>query len=208
MNLLNSYLFLLSAFSSYNIQTTKAERPPFPIVRFTKTWNKLTRKQKVAAKILDYEQSTWDYPETDNAASWDMEVAAFKKKFRKLSKKSRKALEGVIGFRPKNAEEAFTELAKVIGFDKTAEYTVEEMWDCWHDHYSSYSWDELKEEEVVEYYEALGWTQNVWDGGKIEKPESENTYWVSLDDVEKAAASNLCFTQKLWDNEEPLPIIR
>merc|ERR1719411_2154204 len=119
MNLLNSYLFLLSALSSYNIQTTEAFRVAFPEFRFTKTWEELTDKDLRRVKQLGYEELTWNYPEDDDVQSWDLEMLDFKN------------------------DRVFKRLAKYIGFDGKIN-TQEEMWDCWHDHYYSYSWEDLE----------------------------------------------------------------
>ena len=47
--------------------------------------------------------------------------------------------------------------AAAMGFD-------EAVWDCYQNHYDGYEWSELVDIGVVQYFEALGWDENCWNG--------------------------------------------
>ena len=84
--------------------------------------------------------------------------------------------------------------AGTIGFDEIT-------WDCWVNHYYGYDWSELITEEVVGCYEALGWTQSVWDNAVEESayPDSESKAWTELSEQQRDGATRLCFFEDLWD---------
>ena len=75
-------------------------------------------------------------------------------------------------------------------------------WDYWINHYDGYEWDELEGVEnpfgqsVKELLETLGWDQESWDDkeGTTEIPESECSFWITLDPMQKWA-----YTQLGWD---------
>ena len=75
-------------------------------------------------------------------------------------------------------------------------------WDYWINHYDGYEWDDLEGVEnpfglsVKELLETLGWDQESWDDkeGTTEIPESECSFWLTLDPMQKWA-----YTQLGWD---------
>lgn len=84
--------------------------------------------------------------------------------------------------------------ANVIGFvDPEGE-----VWDCFQNHYDDYDWKDLVQYNLSEYYIALGWTKEAWDG-KVPPPPSENTTWANLTVTEQSAAHELCFFVNTWD---------
>ena len=80
---------------------------------------------------------------------------------------------------------------KVIGMNEVT-------WDCYMNHYEDFSWEELEEEEVQEWYEVLGWTERAWESG-IDEPTTEEEDWDELSDEQRLAAENICFFRETWD---------
>ena len=90
-----------------------------------------------------------------------------------------------------------------LGFD-------ERSWDCHVNHYGDYDWNELEERNLHIYYEGLGWNSNLWNNdGTV---GSDEMFWEELSETERTMATQLCYTQELWDGlsfEEwtrPLPV--
>jgi len=83
-----------------------------------------------------------------------------------------------------------------LGFD-------ENSWDCWINHFLGYRWEDLVQYEIVDSYEALGWTQNMWESYD-ESPASSSKAWRVLSDGEKQAAANLCYLPETWDGQSLL----
>jgi len=77
------------------------------------------------------------------------------------------------------------------------------QWDCWMNHYTSYKWEDMEEEGVACYWEALGWTKHMWDNGK-KGPRSMHKDWDELSRSERAAAQVLCYTQSTWEEDKCL----
>jgi hypothetical protein len=86
-------------------------------------------------------------------------------------------------------------------------------WDCWINHYDSYSWADLMTSEIDEHFIGLGWSEASWvdDEGEVGPPASEEKQWHELNDVEQYHATELCFIQENWDkidmtsNDGPFP---
>lgn len=74
----------------------------------------------------------------------------------------------------------------------------EDQWDCFINHFTSYTWAELDQFGHQSAYETLGWTEDSWDGSG-ESPESESKWWGQLTSSEKAAANQLCYFQDNWN---------
>lgn len=80
-----------------------------------------------------------------------------------------------------------------IGFD-------EDTWDCWVNHYDDYSWAELVSDGLHVHYQALGWTQSLWDGNG--SAATDNLDWNQLSSPQQAAARQVCYNRELWDEIE------
>lgn len=87
--------------------------------------------------------------------------------------------------------------AESLGWD-------ESQWDCFANHFDDYSWKELAEEGVQQYWQTLGWTRQMWLN-QTAGPDSEEKGWADLTEVEKAAAGALCFFEYTWDMDLTLP---
>ena len=79
----------------------------------------------------------------------------------------------------------------------------EAMWDCHINHYHGYWWQDLQALNLDQYFIALGWNATMWDEGDS-TPDTNDMYWDELIQEQQAAATQVCFTQDLWD-EIPLP---
>lgn len=75
----------------------------------------------------------------------------------------------------------------------------EESWDCYINHYYDYDWNELEEEEVEIYWEALGWSEAAWNE-TAEPPETDDWDWADFtDEAQLLALDELCYFKELWD---------
>eukprot|EP00957_Ditylum_brightwellii_P102163 7788211-Ditylum_brightwellii.AAC.1 len=100
-------------------------------------------------------------------------------------------------------------LTPTFGFD-------EEKWDCWMNHYTGYDWEQLKSSDLTQPFEALGWTEQSWNG-EAPNPTSEAKSWcdplvrdtmevlgnkssmICLTSKEMEAALELCYVQSTWN---------
>jgi len=80
----------------------------------------------------------------------------------------------------------------------------EATWDCFIDHYGSYDWSELVENNISDAYEALGWNESSWNGDS-EYPPSEAKWWDQLSDEEQSAANQVCYFLDNWDDIDMNP---
>ncbi|KAL7517547.1 hypothetical protein ACHAWX_002466 [Stephanocyclus meneghinianus] len=74
----------------------------------------------------------------------------------------------------------------------------EDQWDCFINHYTSYTWAELVQYDLSSAYETLGWSENSWEGNAA-TPASESKWWGQLTESEKEAANQLCYFQDNWN---------
>lgn len=89
--------------------------------------------------------------------------------------------------------------------DDDNDYAYEQGWvgdyNCFINHYNSWSWADFEEEwNDTSHLEELGYTADVWDSGNQtdpDKPYSQN--WNDLNEEEKEAARDLCYTKHIWD---------
>jgi len=79
----------------------------------------------------------------------------------------------------------------------------EEDWDCYQNHYSDYSWDELLEYELAKYWMALGWTRMSWEGDGS-PPNTNDMFWMELTPSQQDALTEICYRQESWDGI-PIP---
>lgn len=87
--------------------------------------------------------------------------------------------------------------AQALGF-------TENQWDCYINHYLTYTWDELSAAGLTTYLETLGWSQESWEGSG-ESPVSESKWWGQLTAAEKDAARQLCYFQDNWNQVDMTP---
>lgn len=73
----------------------------------------------------------------------------------------------------------------------------EEMWDCFVNHYDDYWWSELELEGIAEDFEALGWTQQMWNQGGV--ADTDDLFWRELTVEEQEAAKNVCYKPLTWN---------
>jgi hypothetical protein len=86
-------------------------------------------------------------------------------------------------------------------------------WDCWMNHYDSYSWSDLMNSGIDAHFIGLGWSESSWEDveGEVDPPESEGKLWDELNEVEQYHATELCYIQENWDridmtsNHGPFP---
>ncbi len=88
--------------------------------------------------------------------------------------------------------------AVILGFS-------EKSWDCFVNHYESYSWDELATAGVQAHYRGLGWTEEHWTQETSESPYTESRWWDMLTDTEKLAANGICYFEDNWDRIDMNP---
>jgi hypothetical protein len=81
----------------------------------------------------------------------------------------------------------------------------EKSWDCFINHYESYSWEELESAGVQAQYRGLGWTESHWTQETTESPYTESRWWDMLTESEKAAANGICYFEDNWDKIDMNP---
>lgn len=131
-------------------------------------WEELDESLVAAAEALEYTEETWNTPGQAEIESLSYETITL------------------------DSPDIRQQALDTIGYDN------EEQWDCYINHYDDYDWEELEEEEVQQYYAALGWTEESWLGDE-DPPESEDMDWAELNDDQQAAASELCYFEQNWD---------
>mmetsp|Transcript_24354 Transcript_24354/g.57891 ORF Transcript_24354/g.57891 Transcript_24354/m.57891 type:complete len:232 (-) Transcript_24354:147-842(-) len=91
--------------------------------------------------------------------------------------------------------DALTELQQTgvaaLGFDR-------DSWDCWILHYEGLWWQQLQQAGLAQYYETLGWNEEMWNTG-VGLPITEDYFWYELTEEQKHAAAQLCFNPITWD---------
>lgn len=87
--------------------------------------------------------------------------------------------------------------AKTIGW-------TDITWDCWQNHFSSYSWDDLQFYGLDMHYTVLGWDEESWNG-ESDPPSSHGKYWDLLNDIERENANALCYFRDSWDRLDMTP---
>ena len=85
--------------------------------------------------------------------------------------------------------------ASKLGFSR-------DTWDCFLNHYSSYTWDELPTAAKLNH-RILGWTRIRWD--TQDRPPSEGKWWHELTSAEQSAASGVCYFEANWDSVDMNP---
>jgi hypothetical protein len=88
--------------------------------------------------------------------------------------------------------------AVILGFG-------EKSWDCFINHYESYSWEELDAAGAQAHYRGLGWTEEHWTQETGESPSTESRWWDMLTDTEKASANGICYFEDNWDRIDMNP---
>mmetsp|Transcript_19166 Transcript_19166/g.27065 ORF Transcript_19166/g.27065 Transcript_19166/m.27065 type:complete len:517 (+) Transcript_19166:81-1631(+) len=83
--------------------------------------------------------------------------------------------------------------AKGLGFN-------DDQWDCYVNHYGSYSWDDLQKKQVQEYFNVLGWTHESWRGDGVARPNTNGKDWEDLTSEERQAAKKICYFEEIWDD--------
>ena len=105
-----------------------------------------------------------------------------------------------------------------------------DQWDCYVNHYGFYSWDELQDLGVQNYFIVLGWTEKEWLGdesipqiqyllsetelaalleeakyGDNERPGSDYLWWDELTSYQREAAIKLCYFEETWNRKPKIP---
>jgi len=81
-----------------------------------------------------------------------------------------------------------------------------EEWECQKDHYSDYTWDEIKLDGIDQFFIVLGWNEETWAGTQ-DQPLSEEMDWDELTTEQHIAARKLCYLKEEW-NSPPYPTFR
>eukprot|EP00563_Minutocellus_polymorphus_P014880 CAMPEP_0181053110 /NCGR_PEP_ID=MMETSP1070-20121207/17937_1 /TAXON_ID=265543 /ORGANISM="Minutocellus polymorphus, Strain NH13" /LENGTH=733 /DNA_ID=CAMNT_0023132225 /DNA_START=302 /DNA_END=2503 /DNA_ORIENTATION=+ len=78
----------------------------------------------------------------------------------------------------------------------------QETWDCYQNHYLKYSWSELANEGVQQYYSALGFDEVSWSGnGRVDDVRGivGDASWQKLSSQQQSNLVELCFFEANWD---------
>jgi len=159
---------------------------PYPTFRF-REYSELSIEQKSAATLLGYNEIAWNQPSTARveSLSWWYNVNM---DYYDVDQDG--------DYYEPNSD--FSNATVTLGFVGDE---AEDVWDCWINHYSYYSWDDLVKYDIAPFYMDLGWTPGSWNE-TLPEPASNSKFYAELTDKEKTAALTVCYTQKLWDYEE------
>lgn len=147
-----------------------------PMLRF-KGWNELSDNAKQAAVSLGYHEETWNII----GSNVPLETISYQLILEMAEKTNRDAL-------------------LTLGFTKP------QQWDCYIQHYSDYTWDELDSKvNVQHHYVVLGWDRLMWNSNNRVIPEVEHKSWNDLTVEEQNAAHELCYFPQVWD-DIPIPM--
>ena len=89
------------------------------------------------------------------------------------------------------------EAAEVLGL------TSGDQWDCYINHYFGYDWNSLQMQGLDRPFEALGWTQDSWEGS-APPPATMSAMWADLTPAEISAATQVCYFEQIWDKKNIL----
>eukprot|EP00569_Conticribra_weissflogii_P019084 CAMPEP_0171450436 /NCGR_PEP_ID=MMETSP0881-20121228/40627_1 /TAXON_ID=67004 /ORGANISM="Thalassiosira weissflogii, Strain CCMP1336" /LENGTH=643 /DNA_ID=CAMNT_0011974891 /DNA_START=33 /DNA_END=1964 /DNA_ORIENTATION=+ len=173
-----------------------------------KTWYELTSEERFSAAQLCYFRMTWNEVEVFSNGGFPIMKPDFRfdhwwkldDEVREIADKSLKYSEltwNVLGLGAVEARDwmRFTssevEAAESIGWNQAT-------WDCWINHFRSYSWENLVFYGLDFEYAALGWTEFSWDGS-ADAPSSSDRSWDELSEDEKDHATKLCYFEDNWD---------
>lgn len=90
-----------------------------------------------------------------------------------------------------------SEAATSVGFDQLS-------WDCWQNHFKSYTWYDLTFYGLDFPYMALGWTELSWDGMEAPPPTASMS-WKELSPDERKVAAEVCYFRDNWDGLDMTP---
>ena len=102
---------------------------------------------------------------------------------------------------PDKAGMEYTPFAKLEDEQRQALLSMgfyKEQYDCYINHYYGYSWDELTQYGLAEYYLAFGWTESNYMLDDPVQPDAWDSSWDSLTDDQKEAADQLCWFKEIW----------
>ena len=78
-----------------------------------------------------------------------------------------------------------------LGFGKPS-------WDCYMTQYKTYDWEKLSEYGVQQYYEILGWTEQLWNTSDVSR--ANVVPWNYLNVTQRIAAESLCYLEPIWNH--------
>ena len=178
-------------------QQLQGQQPPeFPVRRFI-PWGKLdaTTRQYAEADLF-YNQLTWN-----NILTASIERQPYSKIMAMLGVGGETAGDSNSNNADANTQwEVAIEAINYIAIDGAT-------WDCWINHYTGNSWEELRDIHHVAWaYELLGWSEATW-GSEDETvwPESELKFYDQLSPDERRGADRICCPAEIWDG---IPISR
>eukprot|EP00978_Attheya_sp_CCMP212_P024994 scaffold79552_cov46-Attheya_sp.AAC.1 len=82
-------------------------------------------------------------------------------------------------------------LAEIVGF-------TGDSWDCQINHYNGYNWTDIKNANLTEYFETIGYDEDMWE--EDEDAAIDVKAWGEIEAEIQAALEGICWTQDLWDN--------
>jgi len=176
-------------------------------------WFELSDGERDAAENLCYFRTSWD-DENALEGGFPIERPEFRySHWMTLSEDARNmAVErlkysalswNVLGF----ANIESREWASLTEYEKEAAEGIgftDADWDCWINHYRSYTWGDLYWFGLDLPYLALGWTELSWDGVEA-APPSKSKSWKDLTPGERQRASELCYFRDNWDGLDLTP---
>eukprot|EP00521_Asterionellopsis_glacialis_P009592 CAMPEP_0195284650 /NCGR_PEP_ID=MMETSP0707-20130614/2778_1 /TAXON_ID=33640 /ORGANISM="Asterionellopsis glacialis, Strain CCMP134" /LENGTH=1190 /DNA_ID=CAMNT_0040344029 /DNA_START=45 /DNA_END=3617 /DNA_ORIENTATION=- len=161
------------------------------------SWDMLSKDEEAAARAICFEKAEWNgpsdyYPSSrfhmfellDEGTISNAKTLGYVKET--WNNPGTAAIEDMI-FTELNTDQQVA--AQKLGYE-------DETWDCWQNHYSGYSWDQLKNYDVVRHFELLGWNRNMWDTKS--KPDSWKKDWAELTAGQRTAAEKLCYFDETW----------
>ena len=113
---------------------------PFPHRRFTEFQYLPSSLQSDVVGSMGYSPATWNEPGEADVEYYSLEDICF-----------------YFENAPQNWTCSTLQTIVKLGFDRDND----DQWDCWMNHYDDYRWSDLQESNVAQYYETMGYTEEV-----------------------------------------------
>lgn len=173
----------------------------------TKSWKELSQEERSVASELCYFRDNWDGLDMtpNNGPFLFPKVKQRYVEWRALPGDVRRAARDSLLYTKETWNNLGTADIETRSWKELTEHQRSDVihmgfyrrtWDCFHNHYRSYEWDEL-DRDSRDSLQVLGWSETRWKNS--DTPPSYNNEWDRLSETEQSVASVLCFFEDNWN---------